>query len=392
MYGAPLWPPDKSRPVWAGAEAGKSNALPLAPLGLSRNGGPLQVLHARSQGMARNIRDIDLSQQRSLREKIGARVRQVRLALPSEEAQLLTFAKNVGVSNSLLSRVESGKASLGVEVVDRIAEVAGCRPEAITTDDPYPERDLSPFSDAATFLGQARLLGVDGLFPDRASALSHLVPFAEKMRSGAIHITSSSLRGLEQRSEHEFVRKLIEFGRNARRYDVRIIVTDPRLGSAREHQERRPEGSIVREIFTGINWCLNDMGIHHSRIRLSRVSPSLFSIFLLDGAEGRGLINPYPTMRQAFSSYAFTVRRVADQPVGPQIHESYYQANFSEPWQDKRITVALHKGLVECDACIEKEKGGSGYEQLAPYRIMLQRAMETCRRSDAESAHNTRDE
>ncbi|GAI17920.1 unnamed protein product, partial [marine sediment metagenome] len=233
-----------------------------------------------------NEKQIPITDQRRI---IGQRVRDLRLRLPGDASQLKEFANRVKLSESHLSRIESGTASLPLDAVERIANIIGCRPEAIITGNQYQDNGTHPFQDALVFLQQAQLLGIDGLFPERTSALGHLLPFAEKMHGGKVFITGSSLRGLEQRPEHGFVRRLTDFGRNPT-FEVKVIMTHPKLGSKREYQERRPPGSIIREIFTGINWCLDVLQIHPTDIRLSIASPSSFSIFLIDGAEARGII------------------------------------------------------------------------------------------------------
>ena len=329
------------------------------------------------------------SQRDEQRRAIGLRVQRLRLSLPPEESQLSTFAASVDLSDSLLSRIESGKASLPFDAVERIANVTGQHPEAITTGNPYPDIGDHPFREAGKFIKQAELLGVDGLFADRAAALGHLLPFAKKMRKGRVNITASSLRGLEQKSEHRFVRRLMEFGRNPN-FEVQVIMTHPKLGSRREYQEHRPTGSIVREILTGINWCLDVWNIAPSDIRLSIASPSSFSIFLIDGPEGRGIINPYPTMRQAFLSYTLAVRNVpAEGSAGEavSIFQTYLAANFREPWQDENVTVGLEEGLEECWQCIQKK--GEGSEELESHRDTFDITLRNCREKGQQIKEGT---
>jgi transcriptional regulator with XRE-family HTH domain len=318
------------------------------------------------------------------RRAISRRVQQLRLGLPEKERQLGTFADKVGLSESLLSRIESGKVSLPLDAVELIADVAGCQPEVITTGRIYVEGQKLPLQPAVEFLQQAQDLGVDGLFRDRAAALGYLVPFVNKMRGGKIFITSSSLRGLEQRSEHRFIRRLVELGGNPR-LEMKVIMTHPKLGSKREHQEHRPEGSIVREILIGINWCLEVLHIEPANIRLSIASPSSFSIFLIDESEGQGIINPYPTMRQAFLSYTLAVCKVpADRGGGEavSIFETYLGANFLEPWNDPNVTTELKSGLEECLDCIKNESEEG--KDLKTHRDMLNLTLEKCEKIKAD--------
>lgn len=325
--------------------------------------------------------ELENKEQKKEREKnrrvIGQRVQQLRLGLELEKQSLGQFAQNIGLSESLLSRVESGKASLPLDVVELIAKTLGCRVDAIITGEAYPG-EKNPLRSGIEFLQQAEGLGVDGIYQDRTSALGYLLPFAEKMRAGEINITGSSLRGLEQRSEHRFVSYLEKLGNNPQ-FKMKVIMTHPALGPKREHQENRPKGSIVREIFTGINWCIEVLNIPPENIRLSIVSPSSFSIFLIDGPEGRGIINPYPTMRQAFLSYTLAVRKVsAEKGAGEavSIFETYLSANFREPWVDPNVTVALKEGLEDCKSCIAK--GNEGSEELKPHQEMLELTLKKC--------------
>jgi len=334
--------------------------------------------------MTRTIRNENQNRRDELRRTIGLRVQDLRRSLPSDQSQLSKFADAIHLSDSLLSRIESGKASLPLDVVEQLADVTGCRPEAITTGNAYPGLGEHPFHEALKFIQQAKQLGVDGLFGDRSAALGHLLPFAERMRKGKVYITGSSLRGLEQQSEHRFVRRLMDLGQNPH-FEVRAIMTDPKLGSKREYQERRPTGSIVREILTGINWCLDVWQISPDDIRLSIASPSSFCIFLIEGPEGRGIINPYPTMRQAFLSYTLAVRKVAAEAGAGEalsIFQIYLAANFVEPWQDSHVTVGVEEGLQECLQCIEKKAEGS--VELESHRDQLELTLRNCREKTRE--------
>lgn len=139
----------------------------------------------------------------------------------------------------------------------------------------------------------------------------------------------------------------MDLGRNSN-FEVRVIMTHPKLGPKREYQERRPPGSIIREILTGINWCLDVWQTAPTNMRLRITSPSSFSIFLIDGPEGPGIIYPYPTMHQAFLSYTLAVRNVqAEESAGEAvlIFQTYLAANFNEPWQDEHVTTGLDEGL-----------------------------------------------
>lgn len=329
---------------------------------------------------------VNKNENNELREKeksrlvIGQRLQHFRHSLPNEIRQLSEFASKIGLSESLLSRIESGKASLPLDAVERIADKFGCRPEALIAGDAYPNKEKDPLQSGIDFLRQAQYLGVDGLFPDRTLALGYLLQFAQEMRSGEIKITGSSLRGLEQKSEHGFVRRLIEFGNNPL-IEMKVIMTHPMHGPEREHQENRPEGSIVREILTGIIWCIEVLKIEPENIKLSKASPSSFSIFLLDGPEGRGLINPYPTMRQAFLSFTITVHRGAN-GKGPgeavSIFETYLQANFRDPWDDQNVTVDLIKGLEECKEILSEDKGKTDTKELRPHKELLELTLKKC--------------
>jgi len=308
---------------------------------------------------------------------IGQRLQRFRLSLTGDERQLGKFASKIKLSESLLSRIESGKASLPLDAVERIADKFGCRPETITHGDAYPERDKNPLQSGIELLQQAKSLGVDGIYQDRTSALSYLLEFARKMRSGDINITGSSLRGLEQRSDHKFVDYLKELGSNPH-FKMKVIMTHPKYGPAREHQENRPKGSIVREILTGISWCIEVLNIVPDNIKLSKASPSSFSLFLIDGPEGKGIINPYPTMRQAFLSFTLAVRKVsAEEGSGEavSIFETYLQSNFYDPWVDPGVTIGLIEGLNECHEIANDKKGP---EELTSHQEMFKLTLEKC--------------
>ena len=324
-----------------------------------------------------------------LKRQIGMRVKQARLNLPPKESSLGVFAKKILLSESQLSKIESGNASLPLELLEVIATATGCRREQILTGEGYPQRTKRSLDPALLFLQQAKLVGVEGLHAERAPALTELVEFASNMRAGRISITGSSLRGLEQRSEHDFVKLLQRFANDRPKVELRVIMTHPKHGSVREHLEHRPKGSITREIFAGISWCLEVLHIDVANIRLHNASPCCFSIFLEDGPEGCGLINPYPAMRQSFMSFALVVRRVAETGVGGgamSVFQTYRQANFEDPWQDQRVTTSLPDGMTECADCIKNKT--EGYEELHPHEASLQAIIEHCRARAEDTGEN----
>lgn len=323
---------------------------------------------------------------KELQRKIGLFIRKARSQLPSEEGTLAKLAEKLGLTESQLSRIESGALSLPLELLDEVAQAIGQhREQVFMGGEAQVSRPEHPFAPTMHFLDQARLLGVDGLYAERAAALTHLVAFAKRMNSGKIRITGSSLRGLEQKSDHEFITQLRRFtaGRNRDRFDCRFILTDPRLGGKREDQERRPKGSITREILTGIGWCLNQLQVHHRHIKLNQTSPSCFGIFLIEGGEGRGCANFYPTMRQAFTSFAITFRSLNEDQKGGEansVFQTYVQANFEEPWQEEGVTIDLLEGLNQCLRAFEA--GGKTGEPSMPDIPMVKALIQDCQKQD----------
>jgi len=328
--------------------------------------------------MSKKTRSLNKNLNYEQRRIFGLRIQNKRRSLPPDKSLLSYFAKSLGMNESLLSRIESGNASFPLEKIELLAEVAGCREEEILYGNAYPDFGKHPFNETLKFLQQAAILGVDGLFTDRAASLGHLLAFAERMRKGKLYITASSARGIEQRTDHLLVQRLMEMGPNDH-FEVRVIMTHPKLGSKREYLERRPTGSIIREILTGINWFLDVWQIKPIDIRLSKANPSSFCIFLVEGPEGRGIINPYPTMRQAFLSYTLAVHKVAaggGAGEAVSIFQNYLTANFEEPWQDSHVTEGLVDGLEKCIQIIEKKEPGS--EELGLHREQLERTYQNC--------------
>lgn len=308
------------------------------------------------------------------RQAIGRRILQHRNQLGKS---LTDIADKVDLTESLLSRIESGKVGLPLDRLEMLSAIFGCHPEEIRIGR-ISDDQILPLQPALEFLQQAQNLGVDGLFQDRASALEHLVPFLKKMRMGQILINGSSLRGLEQKSELEFIQSLVKLGGNPR-ITMKVIMTHPKIGPNREKQEGRPEGSIVNEILTGINWCVETLQIEPKNIKLSTASPSSFSIFLLAGTEGRGIINPYPTMRQAFLSYTLVVRKVPSNKGAGEavsIFDTYLRANFNDPWDGRYITKELIEELRDCLECIKKNP--KEYKDLAIYRDRIELTLKKC--------------
>jgi len=323
------------------------------------------------------------------RRRVGLGILYKRKSLPPDQRSMAAFCSRIGISESVLSRVESGKISCPLEIVNSIAAVTGCDPREIIDPDFHPPAPVHPFHKAMGFLEQCESMGVEAIFADRTAALTHVLPFATEMRRGRVLLSGSSLRGLDQQAEHPFVRRLMDFCHDPK-FDVKVIMTHPKLGHNREYHERRPRGSIVGEILTGINWCLDVWGLKPCSIRLSLASPSSFCLFLVDGPHGRAIVNPYPTMRQAYLSYALAVRSfdgVNSNDVAVSVYRTYLSANFEEPWQDDGVTVELARGLEEWkDAIQNEEKTGTddgGQGQLDPHLLrQIDLALATCGRSE----------
>lgn len=300
---------------------------------------------------------------RKTRREIGERIRKAREELNDEKRTLKWFCEAVGgnLSESLLSQMESGSRPISSDLLLRIANVTGVSPHELLSGRGEKPVQID-FQPTVQFLEQAQRLGVKALGMDRDAALFDLLPFLNGMYTGEVNITGSSLKGLQQDSNHEFIKKLIEVARDRPKIAVRTLMTHPKYGYTREFLENRISGSIVSEIFQGIRWGVGILEIPPENIKFVKASPTCFSIFLWNGREGVGFVNPYPLMKQAFTCFSLTVRSV-DRPDAQggraqSIYQSLSNANFHTPWEDTsgNITVPLSVAIDECTNGKDKDE------------------------------------
>ena len=69
-------------------------------------------------------------------------------------------------------------------------------------------------------------------------------------------------------------------------------------------------------------------------------------------------MNPYPAMREAFTSLSFAVSgpMVGNSAEGGAAFSSYFESNFARPWGDQQATCTLKSGLQECIEIIDKKR------------------------------------
>jgi len=235
----------------------------------------------------------------------------------------------------------------------RISESFGIAPEQLLYDKPPERTSTADFASTIDFLQQAQRLGIRSFHPIRDTALFDLIPFVQGMFSGEICITGSSLKGLQEDVNHEFVNQIDRVRDRRDQVGLKVLMTHPKFGYHRESLEGRTRGSIVSEIFQGLKWAMTRLQVRPADIKMVKASPTCFSIFVQDGHRGVGLVNPYPTMKQAFTSLSLIVESVqrADAPGRAQsIYHNYFNSNFSSPWNDTsgKITVTLADALKEC--------------------------------------------
>lgn len=286
---------------------------------------------------------------RAQRVQIAERIRAAR---SRSNQGLKVLAEKIGVSDSLFSMYEAARRPLPAEHLPRLCRELDVDPEHLLGMTDREARPTHPFEDARRFLDQVLGLGVEAIYPDRGRALFHLCPMLERVRKGQMLVTGSSLKGLHQDNDHEFLKILIQQTRRGA-ISMRVVMTHPLYGSSREELERRSAGSIVDEVFAGTRFLTQVLKVPTGAIKFMRAPPTCFSIFLEDGHQGLALINPYPLMRQAFSSVSTIVRQL-NEPGGGRTHSvysAYRIANFVDVWE--------HQTVVDWQTMIDQCKGAT---------------------------------
>lgn len=289
------------------------------------------------------------------RLEIGTRVREARQKLKGNSSDAAVMARALHISESQLSRYETGAQSLPTELLYDAAKHLGVHPLSLLPDVGHLGAgggSRHPFYQATEFLQNCMDLGAEYVLPNREAALAKLAEPLRRLYQGKVQITGSSFKGLLQNPRDEFVKALIECSTDVnRKNQVQAIMTHPLYGFTREGLENRLRGAIVAEIFQGIRWLLQTVGLHKSNIKLMRAAPSSFTIFMEDDVGGTCLVNPYPMMQQAYNCFAMVAARPLSVGSGLQsrsIFVSFQNANFSEPWGDSKVTADLDKALEEC--------------------------------------------
>jgi hypothetical protein len=205
------------------------------------------------------------------------------------------------------------------------------------------------------FLKRSSDLGLEMIYPDRATALKdfvrHLRHEVERPdQSGQVFVVGSSIKGLLE-NVPEIV-KLIEKALDKPGFKLRILLTHPRYSKYRENQEDRPTGAIEDEIFDGIRRLESckqvdypdnpDRDLSNTRkedgikLKLYKGTPTCFMIV----AGEHMLINPYSYEEEAYRSFCIAVRQVDPGASGDTertIYAQYLRAHFDKAWERNSV-------------------------------------------------------
>lgn len=274
------------------------------------------------------------------------------------------FALRLRISPSQLSMYESGARPIPAAILVRAAEVARVDLNSLMQRTASVDRE-HPFLHAVQFLQHARDLGIEDVFQTRSAGLLAMTPFLRDTTHGKLFITASSLRGVREDVGNPFVRALAEMQqRGEPAFDIQAILTYPKIGDHRAKVEGRVEGSISAEIVQGVKWLLRDLRVPASNIKFLKASPSMFSLFIMRGDDGLGLLNSYPAMAQAFTAFSLIVR--PNPTSGHDVFSRVLTNNFHFPWNsaDSDITVDLVQTIQDCKAEPPKNCPISWFEEI----------------------------
>lgn len=198
------------------------------------------------------------------------------------------------------------------------------------------------------FLRQSSDLGLEMIYPDRATALREFTKFMDFEASrrdskGRLIIVGSSVKGLL-----ENVKKMPDIVRTAvgSGCELNILLTHPEYSPYRENQEDRPMGAIEDEIFDGVRKLESCVEVPYPNppdqkfspmVKLYKGTPTCFMIVAGD----RMLVNPYPYEEEAYRSFCISVRKVdpreSNVDAERTIYAQYLRAHFEKPWERNAV-------------------------------------------------------
>jgi transcriptional regulator with XRE-family HTH domain len=286
----------------------------------------------------------------SINSDIGERMREARETLPKPDRNLAEFSKKLEISKAYLSQMESGKKPIPIHLLIRVANETGKSLDFLLSGQSQTGLEsIVSFNSAIEFLQKASALGVFGMESTRESALYRCLPFLRSIRNGEVDITASTLRGLTVDPNNAFV---AELKKKSESLNIRILFTHLQCAGLREQLEGRAVGGIVDEVVVGIKWAHSTWNVPLANMKFVKSAPNTFTIFVSDGKNAVGLINPYPLRQQAYMSFTLLLQKAlvpSDHrpPTASSIYEGLHNSNFVGPWDDGKITVDLRAGATE---------------------------------------------
>jgi len=211
--------------------------------------------------------------------------------------------------------VKFRRSDLAALVNDKARLVSGVQAEVASNR--QREKELSSFD-------EQRNLGVVGVYPDRKLAF---VSFRDAWdhEEKDIDIVSSTFEGFRKfvgEPGHELLTTKLESG-----CGIRLLFTHPEFLRYRAENENVTEESIRNQLEESVAQlqALSAQARGLLEIRLFKAPPTCFLI----KTSTHMLLNPYPYMRTAYSSFAVVVRRT-DQREG--VFQIYADYHFERAW------------------------------------------------------------
>jgi hypothetical protein len=176
-------------------------------------------------------------------------------------------------------------------------------------------------------------MGLENVLLNRGAALEAFAKYLNAELERPLHgesarvwiVCSSFKEFLETSGTHfdgqKMIDRIVQSG-----CDLRIIMTDPKMGVLRSRQEHRSEGEIQSEINMNIAR-LKNSGVRREVIRYYPGTPTVFAIATTE----RMWLNPYPYQREAFRCFSLIVYKTLD-PEND-IYHQYLRYHFEEPWE-----------------------------------------------------------
>jgi len=188
-------------------------------------------------------------------------------------------------------------------------------------------------------------LGLVSIHASREDAIEDEFFSVISKEDQGIDIAGSTIFGLRGRREvkREDVLSVLTSKVARKGFEMRILLTHWDFISQRQDQEKTQKNLerfvISKELREAVE-LLEREGLS-DYVRFCRAAPTCFTVIC--HGQQMMLANPYPYLREAFTSWTVVFR-----DTGPKaIYRAFAEAHFEEPWKDERISIPFDSLCVE---------------------------------------------